>query len=58
MCGLKLETDDIKRGDHPVTPHVGVWIETWLPYRLANPCEVTPHVGVWIETSSHRLFLL
>ena len=35
-----------------VTPHVGVWIETYLFNYLINYLVVTPHVGVWIETCS------
>ena len=34
----------------PVTPHVGVWIETWTLYDYEGSLYVTPHVGVWIET--------
>ena len=37
--------------DIPVTPHVGVWIETPVPHRPDTSSGVTPHVGVWIETS-------
>ena len=33
-----------------VTPHVGVWIETWMTIVRLPRCSVTPHVGVWIET--------
>ena len=33
-----------------VTPHVGVWIETWIGQPVLA-VDVTPHVGVWIETS-------
>ena len=33
-----------------VTPHVGVWIETYLDYMHLTSFFVTPHVGVWIET--------
>ncbi len=33
-----------------VTPHVGVWIETWMSRVLTIRVMVTPHVGVWIET--------
>ena len=33
-----------------VTPFVGVWIETQLPYVQAYQDIVTPFVGVWIET--------
>ena len=33
-----------------VTPHVGVWIETYLSCFESYLILVTPHVGVWIET--------
>ena len=35
----------------PVTPHVGVWIETGRKMLCTTPKWVTPHVGVWIETT-------
>ena len=35
----------------PVTPHVGVWIETLITSCPLLHEQVTPHVGVWIETS-------
>ena len=34
----------------PVTPFVGVWIETSCCDSSAALCSVTPFVGVWIET--------
>ena len=34
----------------PVTPYVGVWIETIIRYFLRRHLQVTPYVGVWIET--------
>ena len=34
----------------PVTPCVGVWIETSKTSEIAWPNRVTPCVGVWIET--------
>ena len=34
----------------PVTPHVGVWIETKEADAIEKLSLVTPHVGVWIET--------
>ena len=37
-----------------VTPHVGVWIETFTPFDNLRPVAVTPHVGVWIETVKER----
>ena len=33
-----------------VTPHVGVWIETYVKDNMTDLYTVTPHVGVWIET--------
>ena len=38
-----------------VTPHVGVWIETFYLFVLNSQSFVTPHVGVWIETLYSRL---
>ena len=34
----------------PVTPYVGVWIETFFAKNNRNNNTVTPYVGVWIET--------
>ena len=34
----------------PVTPYVGVWIETGLQLKKHLSHPVTPYVGVWIET--------
>ena len=34
----------------PVTPYVGVWIETGAMKAVRISCDVTPYVGVWIET--------
>ena len=39
-----------------VTPHVGVWIETFHENVWSVTNGVTPHVGVWIET--FPLFLI
>ena len=36
--------------DLPVTPFVGVWIETLFIVFESFKIEVTPFVGVWIET--------
>ena len=36
----------------PVTPFVGVWIETMKLSIVATISDVTPFVGVWIETSN------
>ena len=54
-CGLKQRVGlDHPIRHQPVTPYVGVWIETvgW-PLRCLPPY-VTPYVGVWIETGSYR----
>ena len=34
----------------PVTPHTGVWIETFQRTKQTTLTTVTPHTGVWIET--------
>ena len=34
----------------PVTPCMGVWIETWYGLNLNFISQVTPCMGVWIET--------
>ena len=50
VCGLKqyrLRSDIFR---YLVTPHVGVWIETFVANREPLDAHVTPHVGVWIET--------
>ena len=33
-----------------VTPHTGVWIETYRNIHIIGAGSVTPHTGVWIET--------
>ena len=38
----------------PVTPYVGVWIETLLKITGISGNVVTPYVGVWIETADKR----
>ena len=43
---------------HSVTPHVGVWIETFFVGSPKNPLLVTPHVGVWIETTGNPNVIL
>ena len=50
MCGLKHDTGACRLFVERVTPHVGVWIETYAPGKSPEPGNVTPHVGVWIET--------
>ena len=41
---------------HPVTPFVGVWIETTRASSPRRNQEVTPFVGVWIETERFCIF--
>ena len=48
-CGLKL-TEMALSIKPPVTPYVGVWIETTFVKGLPDRLIVTPYVGVWIET--------
>ena len=43
-------TDQMLSRSDNVTPHVGVWIETFPPATTHSALPVTPHVGVWIET--------
>ena len=51
MCGLKQgKAKPIPHAER-VTPHVGVWIETFGIQQQQRKNQVTPHVGVWIETS-------
>ena len=50
MCGLKQNSVRIPPL-HIVTPHVGVWIETYSHACFMSSSFVTPHVGVWIETN-------
>ncbi len=42
----------VNTGNHLVTPHTGVWIETFSFLAAEATTWVTPHTGVWIETSS------
>ena len=49
MCGLK-PIKEAAPEIRPVTPHVGVWIETRQTTSMTMKIHVTPHVGVWIET--------
>ena len=49
-CGLKHLTSRSARTATPVTPYVGVWIETMLAVYVTIGSDVTPYVGVWIET--------
>ena len=48
-CGLKPK-HACTNGKYPVTPYVGVWIETTVPAKRLSLYTVTPYVGVWIET--------
>ena len=41
-----------------VTPHVGVWIETFYYLTHYNLDVVTPHVGVWIETMMMSTYII
>ena len=49
-CGLKHQQSPGSGLVFSVTPHAGVWIETWHSRRASNKEQVTPHAGVWIET--------
>ena len=50
VCGLKPTSPDHIHQPLPVTPYVGVWIETFITNRYTGKRIVTPYVGVWIET--------
>ena len=50
MCGLKLKSLITLTERVPVTPFVGVWIETFWHCPKGSEKAVTPFVGVWIET--------
>ena len=53
VCGLKLVDEIAATGEEPVTPCVGVWIETEMRPNVRNvQPKVTPCVGVWIETDA------
>ena len=51
VCGLKPDGMFATGKTLPVTPCVGVWIETLRTIAGENKVYVTPCVGVWIETS-------
>ena len=51
VCGLKRMTPSALAMRPPVTPFVGVWIETRNTITATAKYEVTPFVGVWIETN-------
>ena len=50
VCGLKQTLFRGFKGIFPVTPCVGVWIETTSWFDNTPGTLVTPCVGVWIET--------
>ena len=52
MCGLKRNQVKQLIYEYPVTPFVGVWIETWWRSSMPMLPLVTPFVGVWIETEN------
>jgi len=45
----------VNTGNHLVTPHTGVWIETFSFLAAEATTWVTPHTGVWIETCIQRI---
>ena len=49
-CGLKPPESVATITRKPVTPYVGVWIETADRRIGRSEIGVTPYVGVWIET--------
>ena len=51
VCGLKLVQGSESLLELPVTPFVGVWIETSTSGWKQTEKSVTPFVGVWIETA-------
>ena len=51
VCGLKPRCFRGCCSYFPVTPCVGVWIETYGLVTVTNHIKVTPCVGVWIETT-------
>ena len=50
VCGLKHPLLRGRLRQPPVTPFVGVWIETSANSKSVGLAKVTPFVGVWIET--------
>ena len=54
VCGLKQEPTKDGMQRTPVTPFVGVWIETENRVWRVFPRDVTPFVGVWIETDDEE----
>ena len=54
VCGLKPLLYRSCRSFRPVTPCVGVWIETLCCTPNATKNRVTPCVGVWIETKQKQ----
>ena len=51
VCGLKRLSRGVAALLQPVTPYVGVWIETCKLLDMLGYGSVTPYVGVWIETN-------
>ena len=58
VCGLKQLEMLILLCVVPVTPCVGVWIETLNSIDVRSSTLVTPCVGVWIETSILLMFVI
>ena len=55
VCGLKRQSAHNWRHPQPVTPCVGVWIETTIISTFPTSKDVTPCVGVWIETNANHV---
>ncbi len=51
VCGLKQAVLPMSVSGEPVTPCMGVWIETHHVAHGAYSLPVTPCMGVWIETA-------
>ena len=57
VCGLKHNHRICLKNQEPVTPFVGVWIETFENQNELQEQKVTPFVGVWIETFCRHRWL-
>ena len=57
VCGLKPLFKEDEGPAIPVTPCMGVWIETDSNPENNSDSEVTPCMGVWIETSIRCRYL-
>ena len=55
-CGLKPTPNCVQKLLVVVTPHAGVWIETFPYSAFCDQGKVTPHAGVWIETHHVPIF--